>query len=126
MLLTQSGIAGSIQHPIIQVSQGDDASKTIDQPQTVVSFEGKSADEEISVPTIQPTNRAENEQFDEEVTVPAISSTNRTENGVLKEVQSCSEDDQSDKESLVSTIPFTTRAETYSFNDEVQFSSEDE
>ena len=61
MLLTQSGIAGSIQHPIIQDSQGDDTCKTIDQPQNVVSLEGKSADEEISIPTIQPTNRAEDD-----------------------------------------------------------------
>ena len=53
------------------------------------------------------------------MTVPAISSTNCTENGVLKEeVQPCYEDDECDEE--------TTRAETYSFNDEVQFSSEDE
>ena len=57
----------------------------------------------------------------------AISPTPYVQNYVLKEEHQCtSEDEQSDEEVIVPTIPLTPRVENYVLKEEQQFSSEDE
>ena len=123
-LLLHTGLAGNIQHPPIQVSHRDEASGTTEQPPSVGSFEGKSADEICSLP---PSQKLINDQSNKEVVLLTISPTPCVQNYVLKEEQQCtSEDEQSDEEVIVPTIPLTPRVENYVLKEEQQFSSEDE
>ena len=94
-LLLHTGFAGNIQHPPIQVSHNDEASGTTEQPPSVGSFEGKSADEICSLP---PSHKLINDQSNKEV-VLTISPTPCVQNYVLKEEQQfSSENEQFDDE----------------------------
>ena len=122
-LLLHTGLAGNIQHPPIQVSHRDEASGTTEQPPSVGSFEGKSADEICSLP---PSQKLINDQSNKEVVFLTISPTPCVQNYVLKEEQQCtSEDQQSDEEVIVPTILLPPRVENYVLKEEQRFSSED-
>ena len=60
-MMIQTGLAGNIQHPPVQVTNNDESAEITEHPQSVESFEDETTDNIRIVPPIPTLNNDPNE-----------------------------------------------------------------